>query len=626
MPEEFPDERVQTESSGDYWRDLGSTLWRRKLVLLGAVAVAGAIGILITLMMRPVYRCTTQVLVQSASSGTDSLALSLPFKELLQTAQGRNIETQIALIKSRDVQLAAWQSAGMSRERIENAGPQVTATAIRDTDMIEIRVESTDTEVSAALARTIPEAFRESVATSTEAAVTSALKFAEGRLKDETEGLQNAEMAFDRFKDTKRIVDLEAERQARLAGAATAEQTQHAAEADEAAGQAEFDQLLKIRRGLPELVETPTTAPNTAVIEGLKDRIGTLQTQRAGLLVLHTEQDPQVQQLDEQITALQTRIESTPKTVTTIVRTTNPQVSEKESRLIEARAKLVAASTSAARARATATFVRSGLSRFSALETEQNRLRRVIEQRRATVASLSNAVESLSIRASATENPVAVVSSPGAPGQVSPDMKRNLTFALLLGMMFGVGLVQMLERLDDRIRGPDEATLALEAPVLAYVPLVTSGEVRLMSNGHTAHNLMETFRLLRSNVQFASIDVAAQSILVTSSMPGEGKSLTAHNLAVAAAMNGRRVILVDADLRRPTQHRNLGLERNPGLTNVLIRRTSLEEALQTTRVPNLQLLSCGHLPPNPAELLNSRAMARLHEELRKRADLIVFDS
>lgn len=626
MPEEYPDERVQTESAGDFWRDLGGTLWRRKLVILGTIAISGAIGSLNTMMMPPIYSSTTQVLVQSSSSGSDNIALDLPFKELLQSAKGRSIETQIALIQSRDVQEAAWDASGLSRERIGHAGPQVKATAIRDTDLIEIRVDSRDAKVSAALARSVPEAFRQSVAASSKAAVNNALKFAQDRLKDETEGLHNAELAFHRFKEMRRVVDLETERQAHLTGAANAEQELHSKEVEEASARAQFEQMLKMRRDLPELIDTPTTAPNTQVIEALKDRIGTLQTQRAGLLVLHTPDDPSVQQLDEQIAALQARLDNTPKTVTTVVRTANPLIQEMDAKLADARARLVAASAAVSRARAAATYVKAGLSQYSALETEQSRLKRDIEQRRTTVASLSNAVESLSIRASATENPVAVVSSPSHPRQVSPDRRRNLTFALLLGVMFGIGLAQLLERLDDRLRAPDEATLALEAPVLAYIPLVTTGEVRLMANGHTAHNLMETFRLLRSNVQFAGIDAATQSILVTSSMPGEGKSLTAHNLAVAAAINGRRVILVDADLRRPVQHRNLGLARHPGLTNVLIRRASLDEALQATKVPNLQLLACGHLPPNPAELLNSRAMARLHEELRKRADLIVYDS
>jgi capsular exopolysaccharide synthesis family protein len=629
MPEEFHDERVQTEMAGDHWRDLGGTLWRRKLVILGTIATAGAVGVLITLMMPPIYRSTTQVLVQSGSSAKDNIALGaldLPFKELLNSAQGRSIETQIALIQSKDVQAAARRASGLPGERIQQAVLEVKATTLRDTDVIEVRVESRDAAVSDALVRSIPEAFRQSVSTSSKAAVNNALRFAQDRLRDETEGLHNAELAFHRFKEMRRVVDLETEREAHLTGAAAAEQELHSKEVEDASARAQFGQMLKMRRDLPELIETPTTSPNTQVIESLKDRIGALQTQRAGLLVLHTPDDPTVQQLDEQITALQVRLDGTPQTVTTVVRTTNPLINEMDGKLADARARLVAATAAVARARAAATYVKAGLSQYSALETEQSRLKRDIDQRRATVASLSNAVESLSIRASATENPVEVVSSPGNPVKVSPDWRRNLTFALLLGLMLGVVLAQTLERLDDRLRAPDEASLALEAPVLAYVPLVTSGEVRLMANGHTAHNLMETFRLLRSNVQFAGIDAATQSLLVTSSMPGEGKSLTAHNLAVAAAINGRRVILVDADLRRPVQHRNLGLARHPGLTNVLIRRASLDEALQATKVPNLQLLACGHLPPNPAELLNSRAMARLQEELRRRADLIVFDS
>jgi polysaccharide biosynthesis transport protein len=113
---------------------------------------------------------------------------------------------------------------------------------------------------------------------------------------------------------------------------------------------------------------------------------------------------------------------------------------------------------------------------------------------------------------------------------------------------------------------------------------------------------------------------------VTSTAPGEGKSVTASNLAVAMALDGRRVIVVDADLRRPTLHEKFDMEQRPGLTNVLVGHTSLDDAIKQTDVQGLFLLPAGPLPPNPAELLNSQAMRQLVEGLKERADVVIFDS
>ncbi len=138
--------------------------------------------------------------------------------------------------------------------------------------------------------------------------------------------------------------------------------------------------------------------------------------------------------------------------------------------------------------------------------------------------------------------------------------------------------------------------------------------------------MLESYRVLRSNVRFAAVDEPLQSILVTSTVPGEGKSLTAANLAVAMALDGKRVVLVDADLRRPTVHEKFGLRHAPGLTNVLVGAMDLDSALQSTSIENLRILTSGPIPPNPAELLNSRAMEQTQEDLKERADMVIFDS
>jgi len=168
----------------------------------------------------------------------------------------------------------------------------------------------------------------------------------------------------------------------------------------------------------------------------------------------------------------------------------------------------------------------------------------------------------------------------------------------------------------------------LQAPLSRHT--LTFDEDRIDPNLVTLNNPesyeAEQFKILRSNILYPVAGEPPRSILVTSTAPGEGKSLTASNLAIAMALDGRQVILVDTDLRRPTLHQKFGLDQKPGLTNVLVGHTPLEEALQKTHIPGLRMLACGPIPPNPAELLNSRAMRKMVEGLREQADIVIYDS
>ncbi|PWW31265.1 capsular exopolysaccharide synthesis family protein [Cytobacillus oceanisediminis] len=136
----------------------------------------------------------------------------------------------------------------------------------------------------------------------------------------------------------------------------------------------------------------------------------------------------------------------------------------------------------------------------------------------------------------------------------------------------------------------------------------------------------EQYRTVRTNIQFSSIDQELKSIMVTSSGPGEGKSTTVSNLAVVFANQGKKVLLVDADLRKPTAHYTFDVNNITGLTNVLTKSATLEKAVSATREPNLFVLASGPVPPNPAELLGSKAMEEFLEESYQEFDLVLFDT
>ena len=138
--------------------------------------------------------------------------------------------------------------------------------------------------------------------------------------------------------------------------------------------------------------------------------------------------------------------------------------------------------------------------------------------------------------------------------------------------------------------------------------------------------ITEQYRTLRTNIEFSSVDQEFRTILVTSSSPAEGKSTTVANLAVTFAQQGKRVLLVDSDLRKPTVHYTFNLKNVRGLTNVLTKQTALTEAVQATEVEHLSILTCGPIPPNPAELLGSASMSQFIELAKTHFDVVLFDT
>jgi polysaccharide biosynthesis transport protein len=210
---------------------------------------------------------------------------------------------------------------------------------------------------------------------------------------------------------------------------------------------------------------------------------------------------------------------------------------------------------------------------------------------------------------------------------VSPRPARNAALALLVGTILGVGAAFVRDQLDDVIWEDEDVTTATGRPVLGHVPLWEEGEnddrsVVLLAPSSPA---AEAFRTLRTNLQFLSVDDPTRTILVTSTKTGEGKSTTAANLAVAAAMSGARVLLVGADLRKPTVHRLFGISAVNGLSDVLAGRLELEEALRDVGVDELRVLPSGETPPNPVELIASSRMDHLIAQARQAADLVIFD-
>jgi non-specific protein-tyrosine kinase len=223
---------------------------------------------------------------------------------------------------------------------------------------------------------------------------------------------------------------------------------------------------------------------------------------------------------------------------------------------------------------------------------------------------------------------VSVVQEPGLPvTPTSPRTQINLLLGLLVGLAVGAGAAVLRETLDTSIKSPDDAAAVLGAPVLGTIaqdPEATKKPLIVHLSPRSPR--AEAFRTLRTNLQFVDVDKPLRSVVITSSLPAEGKSVTSCNLAISIAQAGIPVVLIEGDLRRPRVAEYLGIEGSVGLTSVLLGQVSLEDALQPWGDGHLRVLASGPLPPNPSELLGSSQMERLLKELEAHAKTVIIDA
>lgn len=221
-----------------------------------------------------------------------------------------------------------------------------------------------------------------------------------------------------------------------------------------------------------------------------------------------------------------------------------------------------------------------------------------------------------------------LVEPASAPAEAStPSIPRNAVFALLAGVAIAVLYVYLRGTLDTRIRTAEALSEGLELPLLAKIPRggARASDPTLMTE-HDPTGFSESYRLLRTRLRYANADGKLDTIMVTSVSEGEGKSSVSSLLATACAESGMKVLLIDADLRRSSIADRFGLEKAVGLSAVLTRQATLDEAVQHSRDTGVDVLAAGMLPPNPAELLESQTMNDLLLEAKRGYDLVLIDT
>jgi capsular exopolysaccharide synthesis family protein len=223
---------------------------------------------------------------------------------------------------------------------------------------------------------------------------------------------------------------------------------------------------------------------------------------------------------------------------------------------------------------------------------------------------------------------------PGAP--VSPNVPLVIVIGLVVGLALGVGVIVLIDVLDNTVRSEEHVLRYTSKPILAMLPKVdeevfkeiptAAASLDRISHIAPRSSFAEGIKTLRTNLMFMAPDNPPRLLLVTSPGPGEGKTMCSTNMAIALAQSGLRTLLVDTDLRRPRVHKAMSCPNKVGLIDVITGQSSIEDAVQTTEIENLFVLPCGAAPPNPAELLHTTRFRQIVRDLEGKYDRVIFDS
>ncbi len=461
--------------------------------------------------------------------------------------------------------------------------------------------------------------------------------FIEEQLAKLEQELDSAEARLQRFKEEEGILVLSTAAEAISSRLANLESQRAKAVAERAEARMLAQKYLDELKGsgfyeeYKRIISNPEISTNPLVAQ-LKQRITQLQMQRAQLSSEYGPSHPKIVALDRAIQeaerelqrALEASLKYGPSADDPVYQMLITGIVEAEARKQALEGKIQALDQLIAE-------TQKQMRNFPSKEVRLAELERRVSVTREIYNTLLDRLQEARIAEASKTSDAKVIDYAHPPrGPISPKPKKDLVLWTVIGLLLGILGAFVLEYLDNTVKTSKEVEKILGMPVLGLIPWMEGTEKDtqpLVAHFDPKSPVAEAYRTLRSNIKFASLGQPLKTLLVTSTVAKEGKTSTSTNLAITLAQSGQRVLLVDADLRNPRLNRVFKIQREPGLSDVLIGRTSLEDAVyEVPDIANLYLLPCGPIPPNPAELLSSQALQNLMETLKQQYDLVIFDS
>lgn len=597
-------------------------LRRRRAIIIQAFLVISVVGTIIALMSKNVYQATARLLVEPPSMSLNTVDTSNPLSQIFAQSQPQNVATQVEVLQSGPL-------VDKVEKQVGSGNVKMAIGQVEDTNIIQGTAESSDPAMAANALNTLFQTYIKDDVNQNLSEIESAQQFASVKGAAAHKRFLQLQEKLRLFKQKYHVIEINTNRTEQMQRVSTLTDDVRNQQTQLAALRSQIAATRQLLNAAPSTIVTRLQASNAARAT-LQDQIDKIQVQRISLTQKggFTAKAPQIIALDAQAAELKRQLAAQPPLTTTESVSPNALRATMAAKIGEFQTQEAAQVTQLAATRRALAQAQTQVGKYPGYENALAALKRDADGAQAADEMYSSKLADLNLRAQAHHATARIIEPALIPTDpVRPKRPLSILFACLIGLFVGVCLALLQEFLDDRINSVDEANRVLGLPSLGYVPSLSQADALLMPQMHGLDPASESYRVLRTNIHFASVDAPARTLLVTSSNPGEGKTTTAANLAFAMAADGKKVILVDADLRRPSVHKLLSLPATPGLTDVLLDHTTLEDALlENEEMPNFVVLTAGSTPPNPSELLNSRKFRNLVDDLMGRADIVIFDS
>lgn len=647
-----PDPRVVIGSYGedDPYQDGEATFDIRQffsiiranlLVISIIVASALALAVIVTMLQTPLYTAETTLQINDQSAQILGKQDDISQDPVVSAADTeRFLQTQVDILKSRVLierlaqklrlvgnsrfydAMGMRQPAGdVTRNELEDLTLRALenardVTLPRNSRLATVSFTSAQPELAARMANTMAAEFIQANLQRRFDSSAYARDFISGQLAEARAKLERSERDLNAYaRQAGLIRDRDAKSGMGQNGAGGSVTTASLLQLNTAANQAEAARIVAQQRwdliARSDPLNAPDVLSNPAISSLLAERArvqSELQKQRAN----HLEDYPAVAQLRAQVGVIDNQLQSVARNIRASVKQQYDAAVETEQSLKQQ----------------VATLKGSSLEEQDRL-VQYNLLAREADTSRTVYEGLLQRYKELNAAAGISASNIAII-DPAVPPirPSSPNLFRNILLALLGGVIAAAAFVYLRMQFDDSVRVPEDVEGKLNMPLLGVIPLVQELEVGLALDDPKSP-ISEGYNSLRSALLYSTASGLPKSILITSSQPSEGKSTTGMAIATGIARLGRKVVLLDVDLRRPALHRFLtgpGAENNQGVSSLLTSQSSISEVLRDTDVETLKIITSGPIPPSPTELLSSNRMQMLLDELMSQFDLVIVDS
>ena len=609
---------------------------KRRALLLTTVGLSLLVAVLYNYTTRPVYKATVQILVDKGQPKVlpDSQMVDPGLQDMLteyELLRGRALAERLVerleLNKSAELQTGPMMDPWERFQRkflgrapavvVDHEGMPVSpaAAAVRSRITVEpmpggrlvnLNFRAYDPGLAARAANALAELYiqqRQELRYSTSSEATGWLA---ERVREQKKKLEDAERALIAYQ----------ERQG-LAGDGTSGDGVTAlssaalnARMERMAKEASLAQMRGV--GSAQLAAFPQIAASAGV-QSARARIADLQSEQTRLSETLGDRHPDMVRVRNEIRQAEDKLHAEVRAALRAF----------ESEVQSARAREAALSGNLERAKTDSLSVNRNSVELSALKRE-------VESHREVYQTLTDRSKETGLESELKATNVRIVEKAEMPrAPISPNRPRNYQLALVIGLALGIGLTLLFENFDNTVRTPEDMK-AMGLPFLGMIPAVAPAAgtttPRPAALRYPEGPVAEAYRVVRTNLLFSSVAEGGRALIVTSTNPGEGKTTTTANLAISLAANGAKVLVVDADLRRPTLHQHFTISKTPGLSDVIVGKRQISEAIQSARGKALHVLPCGYIPPNPAELLGSTVMREIVRALKTRYDWVLIDT